>query len=159
VNRVVMVEFSVHLSIERPPNRHIGDTIESERNQIMRYCLLMHYEEASDVGLTEQDMAPAMVAFQKYADDLTAAGVLIDIEVLEPVAATTTVTARTGTPEIQDGPFADTKEKLAGIIVIDVDNLDEALKWAQRNPAHGWGSIEIRPVARTYVADRGWYNP
>ena len=125
----------------------------------MRYCLLMHYEEASEVGLTEQDMAPAMVAFQKYADDLTAAGVLIDIEVLEPVAATTTVTARTGTPEIQDGPFADTKEKLAGIIVIDVDNLDDALKWAQRNPAHGWGSIEIRPVARTYAADRGWYNP
>jgi len=43
--------------------------------------------------------------------------------------------------------------------VIDVPNLDEALKWAQRNPANGWGSIEIRPVARTYAADRGWYVP
>ena len=37
-------------------------------------------------------------------------------------------------------------------------NLDEALKWAQRNPANDWGSIEIRPVARTYAADRGWYT-
>jgi hypothetical protein len=125
----------------------------------MRYCLLMHYQEGSEVGLTEEDMAPAMAAFQQYADDLSAAGVLLDTEVLESVVATTTVTARTGTPEIQDGPFADTKEKLGGIFVIEVDNLDEALKWAQRNPANGWGSVEIRPVARTYAADRGWFAP
>jgi hypothetical protein len=125
----------------------------------MRYCLLMHYQEASEVGLTEEDMAPAMAAFKAYADDLSAAGVLIDTEVLEPVVASTTVTARNGVPEIQDGPFADTKEKLGGIFVIEVDNLDDALKWAQRNPANSWGSIEIRPVARTYAADRGWYNP
>ena len=125
----------------------------------MRYCLLMHYQEGPDVGLTEEDMAPAMAAFQQYADDLSAAGVLIDTEVLESVVATTTVSAHTGTPEIQDGPFADTKEKLGGIFVIEVDNLDEALKWAQRNPANGWGWVEIRPVARTYAADRGWYAP
>jgi hypothetical protein len=85
--------------------------------------------------------------------------VLITTEVLDTVDATTTVTARNGTPEIQDGPFADTKEKLGGIFVIDVPNLDDALKWAQRNPANGWGSVEIRPVARTYAPGRGWYNP
>ena len=84
---------------------------------------------------------------------------LIGTEVLDSVVSTTTVTGRNGTPEIQDGPFADTKEKLGGIFVIEVDNLDEAIKWAQRNPANGWGSIEIRPVARTYAADRGWYHP
>ena len=70
----------------------------------MRYCLLMHYQEGPDVGLTEKDMAPAMAAFQQYADDLSAAGVLIDTEVLESVVATTTVTAHTGAPEIQVGP-------------------------------------------------------
>jgi hypothetical protein len=125
----------------------------------MRYCLLMHYQEGTEVGLTEEDMAPAMEAFKAYADDLSAAGVLIDTEVLESVVATTTVTARTGAPEVQDGPFADTKEKLGGIFIIEVDNLDEALKWAQRNPANSWGSVEIRPVARTYAADRGWFTP
>jgi hypothetical protein len=126
----------------------------------MRYCLLMHYQEGGrDLGLTEEDMAPAMAAFQQYAADLSAAGVLIDTEVLQSVVATTTVTAHTGAPEIQDGPFADTKEKLGGIFVIEVDNLDEALKWAQRNPANDWGWIEIRPVAVTYAADRGWYAP
>ena len=125
----------------------------------MRYCLLMHYQEGHEVGLTEEDMAPAMAAFDAYAADLSAAGVLIDTEVLESVISTTTVTARDGGLEIQDGPFADTKEKLGGIFVIEVADLDAALKWAQRNPANAWGSIEIRPVARTYAADRGWYNP
>ena len=125
----------------------------------MRYCLLMHYEEGPSLGLSEEDMAPAMAAFAAYADDLSAAGVLITTEVLDSVASSTTVTARNGTPEVQDGPFADTKEKLGGIFVIDVPDLDEALAWAQRNPANHWGSVEIRPVARTYAVGRGWYNP
>ena len=151
------------LSIRSRPNRHDDDkvtiNIETVEEDNMRYCLLMHYQEGGEIGLTEEDMAPAMAAFQSYADDLSAAGVLIGTEVLDSVVSTTTVTGRNGTAEIQDGPFADTKEKLGGIFVIEVDNLDEAIKWAQRNPANGWGSIEIRPVARTYAADRGWYNP
>ena len=122
----------------------------------MRYCLLMHYQEGTEVGLTEEDMAPAMAAFQQYARDLSAAGVLIDTEVLESVVGDHHRDRPQRQPEVQDGPFADTKEKLGGIFVIEVDNLDEALKWAQRNPANDWGSIEIRPVARTYAADRGW---
>jgi hypothetical protein len=148
------------MSIRSRPNRHNGVrvTIDVEEDT-MRYCLLMHYQEASEIGLTEEDMAPAMAAFQAYADDLSAAGVLIGTEVLEPVVSTTTVTARNGKPEVQDGPFADTKERLGGIFVIEVANLDEALKWAQRNPANGWGSIEIRPVGLTFAADRGWHKP
>ena len=151
------------LSIRSRPNRHDDDkvtiNVENVEEDNMRYCLLMHYQEGGEIGLSEEDMAPAMAAFQAYADDLSAAGVLIGTEVLDSVVSTTTVTGRNGTAEIQDGPFADTKEKLGGIFVIEVDNLDEAIKWAQRNPANGWGSIEIRPVARTYAADRGWYNP
>ena len=126
----------------------------------MRYCLLMHYQEAADIGLTEEDMAPAMAAFQAYAEDLDKAGVLVTTQVLEPTVATTTVTARNGKPEIQDGPFIDTKERLGGIFVIDVGDLDAALDWAKRNPAADWGSIEIRPVARTYTSERGeWFTP
>lgn len=126
----------------------------------MRYCLLMHYQEASEIGLTEEDMAPAMAAFQAYARDLDEAGVLVTTQVLEPSELTTTFTARTGRPEIQDGPFADTKERLGGIFVIDVADLDAALDWARRNPAAAWGTIEIRPVGRTYTGDRGeWYTP
>jgi hypothetical protein len=126
----------------------------------MRYCLLMHYQEAGDIGLTEEDMAPAKAAFQAYARDLDEAGVLVGTEVLEPSVASTTVTARNGSPEVQDGPFADTKERLGGIFVIDVPDLDAALEWAKRNPAADWGSIEVRPVATTYSHERGeWYTP
>ena len=67
-------------------------------------------------------MAPAMAAFQAYADDLSAAGVLIGTEVLDSVVVDDHGDGpQRHTAEIQDGPFADTKEKLGGIFVIDVD--------------------------------------
>jgi hypothetical protein len=125
----------------------------------MQYCLLMHYQEGGEIGLTEEDMAPARAAFVKYADDLDAAGVLIGTHVLQSAVASTTFTARDGTPRIQDGPFADTKERLGGVFFIDVPDLDAALSWAQRCPAAAWGSIEIRPVAVTYASGKGWYSP
>jgi hypothetical protein len=129
------------------------------REDSMQYCLLMHHQEAGDIGLTEEDMAGGRAAFAKYADDLDAAGVLVGTQVLQPAAVTTTYTARSGAPEVQDGPFADTKERLAGVFVIDVPDLDAALHWAGQCPAAGWGSIEIRPVAVTYAHGQGWYQP
>jgi hypothetical protein len=148
------------VSIGCRPDRHPGDRHHQPEEENVRYCLLMYYQEASEIGLTEEDMAPAMAAFQAYAADLDKAGVLITTQVLESVHATTTVTARHGTPEIQDGPFIDTKERLGGIFVIDVPDLDAALDWAKRNPAAAWGSIEIRPVATTYTHERGeWFTP
>ena len=124
----------------------------------MRYCLLMHYQEGSSVGLTEEDMAPAMAVFAAYADDLSAAGVLITTEVLDPVDATTT-----DGPERQPRDPRRPLRRHQGAARRHLRHRraepDDALKWAQANPANGWGSIEIRPVARTYAAARGWYNP
>ena len=147
------------MSIGCRVNRHTGDTINMEGDATMQYCLLMHYQEGGEIGLTEEDMAPARAAFAKYADDLDAAGVLIGTQVLQPAVATTTLTARDGTPRIQDGPFADTKERLGGVFVIEVPDLDAALSWAKRCPAAEWGSVEIRPVAVTYASGKGWYQP
>ena len=87
----------------------------------MQYCLLMHHQEGAEIGLTEEDMAPARAAFARYADDLDAAGVLIGTQVLQSAVASTTFTARDGTPTVQDGPFADTKERLGGVFVIDAN--------------------------------------
>ena len=58
----------------------------------MRYCLLMHYQEGSSIGLTEEDMAPAMAAFAAYADDLPAVldratAALMSGRVANPIAA------------------------------------------------------------------------
>jgi hypothetical protein len=137
----------------------LSTPIEKEGDTIMQYCLLMHYQEGGEAGLTEEDMAPARAAFAKYADDLDSAGVLIGTQVLQPADSTTTFTARDSTPRIQDGPFADTKERLGGVFTIEVPDLDAALSWAKRCPAAEWGSIEIRPVAVTYASGKGWYQP
>lgn len=125
----------------------------------MQYTLLMHYQDGGEAGLTEEDMAPAREAFARYADDLDDAGVLVGTQVLQSASVSTTFTARNGVPEVQDGPFADTKERLGGIFVIDVPDLDAALAWAAKCPAVQWGSVEIRPVAITYARGKGWYQP
>ena len=123
----------------------------------MRYSLLLHNPEAQDAGVTEEDMAPFRVAFDNYAKSLEAAGVLISADILQPVAAATTLTLRNGSLQIQDGPFADTKEQLGGTFVIEVPDLDAALAWAEKCPGAQYGVIEIRPSAIVF-ADGQWHN-
>lgn len=122
----------------------------------MRYTILLHYPELMAQGeLDEAALAEGMAAFDRYARDLDAAGVLIAAEVLGDSSATTTVTKLDGEFRIQDGPFADTKEQLAGTFVIDVPDLDAALDWAKQAPSVEWGHVEVRP-GMTHWADGAW---
>lgn len=122
----------------------------------MRYTILMHYPELAASGdLDEAALAEGMAAFATYARDLHAAGVLRSAEVLQPSSATTTLRMTEAGPQIQDGPFADTKEQLGGTVVIDVPDLDAALDWAKQAPSVAWGPVEVRPTA-TYVVDGAW---
>ncbi|MFM9919469.1 YciI family protein [Lacisediminihabitans sp. H27-G8] len=123
----------------------------------MRYSLLLNYSEAGGAEVPEEAMAEARAAFDRYAKSLDAAGVLLGADVLQPVAASTTVTLRSGSLQVQDGPFADTKEQLGGVFLIDVPDLDAALAWAEKCPAAQWGTIEVRPTA-VYFANGQW-NP
>ncbi|SDY84510.1 YciI family protein [Herbiconiux ginsengi] len=116
----------------------------------MRYSLLLINQEAQDAGVTEEDMAPFRAAFDAYGKSLEAAGVLVLADILQPVAASTTVTLRNGSLQVQDGPFADTKEKLAGVFVIEVDDLDAAIAWAEKCPGAHYGVLEIRPTAISF---------
>lgn len=92
-----------------------------------------------------------MAAFRVYAEALNDAGVLRSAEVLQTVASATSVSLKHGTLQIQDGPFADTKEQFAGIFMIDVPDLDAALAWAEKCPAAQWGTVEIRPSAVRFI--------
>jgi hypothetical protein len=116
----------------------------------MHYLLLLNNAEPADGELDEAQVAWFMAAFGKYAHALDESEVLVSAEVLKPSAATTTLTIRNGSLQIQDGPFADTKEKLAGIFIIDVPDLDAALAWAEQCPGAQYGVIEIRPTAVLY---------
>ncbi len=121
----------------------------------MRYALLLNHGEPAPGEIPDEAIAETQAAFGKYADDLVAAGVLVGADILVPSAATTTVTLREGSLKVQDGPFVESKEMLAGVFVIDVPDLDAALAWAERCPAAQYGVIEVRPVG-TYVADGQW---
>ena len=121
----------------------------------MRYALLLHNREPAPGELPAEGIAEMERLFGEYGDALVSAGVLVAAEVLQFSDATTTVTRRTGSTQIQDGPFAETKEALAGIFVVDVPDADAAIAWAERCPGATYGSVEVRPVA-TSIVDGGW---
>src|SRR5687768_18590705 len=79
-------------------------------------------------------------------DGLRKEGLLLAAEPLFPVETAKTVRVRNGRIAITDGPFAETKEQLAGFYLIDAANHDEALQIAARIPPAREGSIEVRPV-------------
>jgi hypothetical protein len=79
-------------------------------------------------------------------DGLRGRGVLVAAEALQPVETATTVRVRGGRATITDGPFAETKEQLAGFYLVDAANLDEALEIAAKIPPAREGSVEVRPV-------------
>ncbi|MBB5207622.1 YciI family protein [Chiayiivirga flava] len=80
------------------------------------------------------------------ADAMRADGKLFDSQQLEAPTTAKTVRVRNGKSIVVDGPFAETKEFLAGFNLIEAENMDEALKIAQSFPWAGLGSIEVRPV-------------
>ena len=112
----------------------------------MRYTLLLHYPEMSAEELGEEALKVGMAAFDAYAKALDEADVLLSAEVLAPSTATTTISRKTGELLIQDGPFAETKEQLAGFYLIEARDLDEAIQLAAKIPPARVGSIEVRPI-------------
>jgi hypothetical protein len=121
----------------------------------MRYTLLLHFPEVAEESLGEEAMAEGQRAFASYAATLHQAGVLVAAEVLQPSSRATTLRLVDGELQVQDGPFADTKEQLAGTFVLDLPDLDAALEWARQAPSIAWGAVEIRPGA-TYTVDGVW---
>lgn len=121
----------------------------------MRYALLIHYPQPPAIDLTEQQLEQGKAAFRDYAKALDDAGVLLSAEILQTVASATSVSVKQGKLQVQDGPFADTKEAFAGIFMLDVPDLDAAIAWAEKCPAAQWGTIEIRPSALR-VVDGAW---
>jgi hypothetical protein len=86
-----------------------------------------------------------------YAESIQGSGRMVAAEALESVQTATTVRMRNGKLSITDGPFAETKEQLAGFYLIDAKDLNEALQVAGNIPAARVGSVEVRPVRQLNV--------
>lgn len=114
----------------------------------MRYMMLIHHDEVALANAPQKELWADYAAFNEAlakAGGQSSAG-----ERLQPASAATTVRSTDGKTDVLDGPYADTKEQLAGYFMLDVADLDEAIAWAKRCPSSRYGSIEIRPLADTY---------
>lgn len=115
----------------------------------MKYALLVH--QSLDLFNQPKDDSAA-VAGRAYGEALRAAGVFVGGAGLESPQTATTVSVRDGKRQVQDGPYAESKEFLGGLAIIDVPNLDAALEWAARHPAAAQARIEVRPLAGYFFA-------
>jgi len=110
----------------------------------MRYVLLVCDDES--VELSQEEVARRYAAYTACEDEMRSRGVLVGRERLRPTSASTSVRVRAGQLVIADGPFAETKEQIAGYFVVDCGDLDEAIEMAQLIPAAEHGTVEVRPV-------------
>jgi hypothetical protein len=93
--------------------------------------------------------------WQAYIDAMSQAGIVVSGNGLQNPTQATTVRIRDGQRIVQDGPFADTKEQLAGYFIIEVADLDAALEWAARSPAAATAAVEVRPVLPPMSGQKG----
>ncbi|WP_045226267.1 YciI family protein [Methyloterricola oryzae] len=118
----------------------------------MKYLCLVYSEEEKLHTLPE---SPQDIECLAYAQSLRESGHLIGGEALESVQTATTVRLRSGKLSINDGPFAETKEQLAGFYLIEALDLDEAIRIAAGIPPARVGCVEIRPVRRLNAPSEG----
>jgi hypothetical protein len=114
----------------------------------MRYVMLIYETEREFDARSQPDDAPFWAPWRAYHQALVAASVYVGGSPLErPDPTATTVRVRGGERQVQDGPYADTKEQLGGFMMLELPSLDAALEWAARCPAAAYGAVEVRPVA------------
>jgi hypothetical protein len=112
----------------------------------MRYLLLIYGDESTYANMSEEELQADMQKWWEYDAALKEAGATPGGEALQPTATATSVRDDNGSPLVTDGPFAETREQLGGYYVLDVENLDEAIKWGHRCPGAKSGTIELRPI-------------
>ena len=105
----------------------------------MNYLCLVYLDEKRLPELPDEDCVA-------YDAAIRASGQCVASEALEPVATATTVRLRNGRITVTDGPFAETKEQLAGFYMIEAKDLNEAIRIAAGIPPARIGSIEVRPI-------------
>jgi hypothetical protein len=113
----------------------------------VRYMLLIYKDERWWDGLSEGEQDAIVQEAVEYSEARRGSGFYVAGERLQATPTATTVRVKDGRPLITDGPFAETKEQLAGYTILEAKNLDEALDFVARHPLTRAGlSIEIRPI-------------
>ena len=117
----------------------------------MKYLCLIYDTESRWATMSQEEGNQIMKEYFTFTDDIQKSGHMIAGDSLMPTSTATTVRVRNGKLGTTDGPFAETKEQLAGYYLIEAESLDEALEWAARIPSARIGTIEVRPVVPARV--------
>lgn len=115
----------------------------------MRYMLLVYSKESAAESMPAEEAQRIRQGHWAVMDETSRQGIFRGAEPLKPTSTATTVRFADGKPLITDGPFAETKEQLAGYYILDCKDLDEAINWAAKIPTGcqgGEGCIEVRPI-------------
>ena len=113
----------------------------------MQFMIVFNQPAEEFAKRHDPEQAPAyMGAWQAYVGAMMQAGVVVNGHGLQAPETATMVRIRNGKRQVQDGPYADTKEHLGGYFIVEVPSQDDALEWAARSPAASSGSVEVRPV-------------
>jgi hypothetical protein len=109
----------------------------------MKYMLLVYLNEQV---MSDAEREHCYVESAQLTQDLNSAGQYLHAGPLHPIATATSVQVRDGKRLVTDGPFAETREQLGGYYLVEANDLDEAIRIAERIPPARFGTIEIRPV-------------
>ena len=114
----------------------------------MLYALLI-YEKPEDFVRRESSVESDEYtgAWRAYHRAMLDAGIFVGGKPLDTPETATTMRLRDNKRQIQDGPYASTKEQLGGFTLLELPSLDAALEWAARCPAASYGAVEVRPIA------------
>lgn len=118
----------------------------------MKFMLLIYQDESSWLGLTETERQEVYREYRELIDELQPKGTYLVGDELQPTTVAQTVRVREGKALVTDGPFAETREQLAGFFLVEAADFTEAQAIAARIPSARTGSIEVRPVAVTAAA-------
>ena len=112
----------------------------------MQYLLLIYGNESAMLNAPKEATSQTLAAYAAYTEAIKKSGAWVASNRLRPTSEATTVRNPNGKKNVINGPFAETKEQLAGFYLIEVPDLDAALSWAARCPGAAHGSIEVRPI-------------
>jgi len=113
----------------------------------MKYLYMIYLDADTMEALPADELEAVQEEAGAYTEELQASGRLLSSEALEPAGSAATVRVRNGDLSVTDGPYAETKEQLGGIVAIEAHDLNEAIQVASKDPAARYGSVEVRAIA------------
>lgn len=119
----------------------------------MKYLCLVYYNEKNMQQKSQEEWDALNRECMECVADLTNSGHFLDGAPLLSTETATTLRMRDGKPLITDGPFAETKEQLAGFYLLEARDMNEAIRLAEKIPPARYGSVEIRPVRELMAQD------